>query len=930
MQQIGCGKSETTGRSPVTLKVTPPLIEPDNPGEASSNSSQPPCSRLSKESPNTHLPSGRFFLFDNYQDIEAILAAQPVADFFSLTAKMRSAVQAQSPAWVLNKDFVDYANICHWMIRKLEYSFAIKALFEIEHERSAPLHILDLGCGVVPLSNYLSLRGHLVIGVDPDVDVIHFANEHLNSFFHSKVDYRVARAEQLPFSDNSFDAVLMVSVLEHIPPGNDRLALSEAARVLKPDGRLILTFDVSPTLSLLEGEPQWDEGKRRYSYPFSPQTAAGLLDEIRPYFEIHSSPFPTQFAELSWNDVHNFWKDNQAHDERASAIREYLAIGATLKPMASFNQFQPSEIKDALLEGQTAIAQQLAFYQHHASQRLQIIHRLTKEIDGLRIAVEEHREAIALAHQEAYTTIHYHDELTLARQSLSQKENEIAYLRQEIHSQFLLLEQQLNAIRETYDEKEFEAAFLRTKYNEAETEINNLRLSIEEKQQQLSQLAAQFFQAQSHFQEERAESRSLAEARLERIDQLAKQSAQRDTLYQQEKERLSDDLATMREQVVSLKAEQRQLYSVLEAKQQLVEATQRTIEEQAHVFNIQQEAHAKSFENAYLIAEARLRVIEEQQAALERLKNRSLRERLKRHIAPQLGVLYQYPPRPMMIHKKYLKERLRSAPPTISIVTPSYNQGKFIERTLRSVLDQAYPNLEYIIQDGASSDETMQIVQKYGDRLKHYESVIDSGQTNALNLGFRHATGEIMAYLNSDDLLLPGSLTYVANYFLQHPDVDVLYGHRIVVDEYDQEVGRWVLPTHNNEVLSWADYIPQETLFWRRSVWQKAGGTMDESFRFAMDWDLILRLREAKARFARVPRYLGAFRIHPHQKTSAQMTEIGTQEMNRLRERCNGRPVSHQEISQQTRPYMIRHILYSRFIHLIERFQKNTVSVSFL
>jgi GT2 family glycosyltransferase len=283
-----------------------------------------------------------------------------------------------------------------------------------------------------------------------------------------------------------------------------------------------------------------------------------------------------------------------------------------------------------------------------------------------------------------------------------------------------------------------------------------------------------------------------------------------------------------------------------------------------------------------------------------------------------------------MIHKKYLKERLRSAPPTISIVTPSYNQGKFIERTLRSVLDQAYPNLEYIIQDGASSDETMQIVQKYGDRLKHYESVIDSGQTNALNLGFRHATGEIMAYLNSDDLLLPGSLTYVANYFLQHPDVDVLYGHRIVVDEYDQEVGRWVLPTHNNEVLSWADYIPQETLFWRRSVWQKAGGTMDESFRFAMDWDLILRLREAKARFARVPRYLGAFRIHPHQKTSAQMTEIGTQEMNRLRERCNGRPVSHQEISQQTRPYMIRHILYSRFIHLIERFQKNTVSVSFL
>ena len=107
-----------------------------------------------------------------------------------------------------------------------------------------------------------------------------------------------------------------------------------------------------------------------------------------------------------------------------------------------------------------------------------------------------------------------------------------------------------------------------------------------------------------------------------------------------------------------------------------------------------------------------------------------------------------------------------------------------------------------------------------------------------------------MAWLNSDDLLLPGALFYVAEYFRKHPEVDVIYGHRIIINEDNRETGRWVLPPHNDNMLQWADYVPQETMFWRRDLWDKVGGYVDESFQFAMDWELILRFRNAGAVFS--------------------------------------------------------------------------------
>jgi glycosyltransferase involved in cell wall biosynthesis len=276
-------------------------------------------------------------------------------------------------------------------------------------------------------------------------------------------------------------------------------------------------------------------------------------------------------------------------------------------------------------------------------------------------------------------------------------------------------------------------------------------------------------------------------------------------------------------------------------------------------------------------------------------------------IYPRIGTLIQHAPRP-------LTQMVPPVPnpalerPRISLVTPSFNQGDFIARTLDSVLQQGYPNLEFFVQDGGSRDTTVAVLEAFSARLSGWVSAPDQGQSQAINLGFARTSGDIMGWLNSDDLLLPGALARVADYFAQHPDVDVLYGNRLLIDEADQEIGRWLLPDHDAEALSWADFIPQETLFWRRSLWNAVGGQIDESFRFAMDWDLLLRFRDAGARFAHLPHFLGAFRIHTQQKTSAVMHSVGLEEMNRLRTRTLGMVPSAEEVRRALLPFVCRHL----------------------
>jgi glycosyltransferase involved in cell wall biosynthesis len=277
---------------------------------------------------------------------------------------------------------------------------------------------------------------------------------------------------------------------------------------------------------------------------------------------------------------------------------------------------------------------------------------------------------------------------------------------------------------------------------------------------------------------------------------------------------------------------------------------------------------------------------------------------------------HSYAPRPLHVPARYAAGPPCPDPPKISIVTPSLDQGRFLERTLRSVLDQHYPRLEYVVQDGGSTDGSLDVIRAYAGRLTHWESSTDGGQAHAINRGFARTRGEIMAYLNSDDLLLPGSLDYVARYFAAHRDVDAVYGHRVVIDEHDRETGRWVLPPHDGGVLSWGDYIPQETLFWRRALWDRVGGRLDEEFQFTMDWDLLLRFRDAGARFVRLPRFLGAFRVHPAQKTSARLADVGLPEMRRLRMRCHARHVSMWEARWRLAPYLCRHIVCHRLYQL--------------
>jgi glycosyltransferase involved in cell wall biosynthesis len=279
-----------------------------------------------------------------------------------------------------------------------------------------------------------------------------------------------------------------------------------------------------------------------------------------------------------------------------------------------------------------------------------------------------------------------------------------------------------------------------------------------------------------------------------------------------------------------------------------------------------------------------------------------------RLLKPRLGILSQYPPQELQIPSKYDRKFSLSIAPKISIVTPSFNQSEFIERTLKSVLDQSYPNLEFYVQDGGSEDGTAEVLRRYADRLSGWVSCSDTGQSQAINFGFAKTSGEIMAWLNSDDILLPGALAYVAEYFVRHPEVDVVYGHRFLIDENDQDIGRWMMPPHDDQILSWADFIPQETMFWRRRIWEKAGGKIDETLHFAIDWDLLLRFREAGARFARVGRFLGGFRIHSQQKTSAEKP-IGFQEMSWIRESTLGHVPSSDEIAKAVFPYLLKHVV---------------------
>jgi glycosyltransferase involved in cell wall biosynthesis len=219
--------------------------------------------------------------------------------------------------------------------------------------------------------------------------------------------------------------------------------------------------------------------------------------------------------------------------------------------------------------------------------------------------------------------------------------------------------------------------------------------------------------------------------------------------------------------------------------------------------------------------------------------------------------------------------------PRISIVTPSFNQGRFIEATIRSVLDQNYPNLEYIVMDGGSTDESVDIIRRYADRLAFWTSSKDDGAADAIRQGFARATGDILAYINSDDIYLPYSLDSVAQ-AMADSRTDVVFGNAFWIDSDGRPIGeRRQTPFVAMGYLYGGFDLQQPSVFWRRPVYDRVGG-MDATYRFAFDTDLFVRFVRAGARFAHLNRPLSSFRIHPQSKSSNEIDRCAA-ELDRLR-----------------------------------------------
>jgi len=203
--------------------------------------------------------------------------------------------------------------------------------------------------------------------------------------------------------------------------------------------------------------------------------------------------------------------------------------------------------------------------------------------------------------------------------------------------------------------------------------------------------------------------------------------------------------------------------------------------------------------------------------------------------------------------------------PLVSIVTPSFNQAQFLEQTILSVVGQDYPNIEFIVMDGGSSDGSVEIIRRHEDRIGSWTSERDNGQTDAIRRGFERSTGEILAWLNSDDLLAPSAVRIAVDVLHRFPDAGTVYGDRLHVDAKGNVIGINRMPAFYPSMFRRNITLPQETVFFRRDSYEKAGG-LDESLAFSMDFDLWVRLAKV-APVRHVPAFLGSYREHAASKS---------------------------------------------------------------
>ncbi len=210
--------------------------------------------------------------------------------------------------------------------------------------------------------------------------------------------------------------------------------------------------------------------------------------------------------------------------------------------------------------------------------------------------------------------------------------------------------------------------------------------------------------------------------------------------------------------------------------------------------------------------------------------------------------------------------------PQISVITPNLNNGKYIENTILSVLNQNYPNLEYIVVDGGSTDNSLDIIDKYSKNIICINEK-DNGQSEAINKGIKIASGDVLCYLNSDDILLPNSLFNIAEIFLRSPNVYWVTGYCRIINDVSHEVRKFItiykqilLNIRSLKLLYITDFISQPSTFWRKKIVDEIG-LFNVKYHFAMDYDYFIRLWQKQKPFI-IRKYLAGFRIHENSKST--------------------------------------------------------------
>lgn len=211
--------------------------------------------------------------------------------------------------------------------------------------------------------------------------------------------------------------------------------------------------------------------------------------------------------------------------------------------------------------------------------------------------------------------------------------------------------------------------------------------------------------------------------------------------------------------------------------------------------------------------------------------------------------------------------------PLVSIVTPSFNQARYLETTIQSVLSQEHPRIEYMVIDGASTDGSVEIIKRYENRLAYWASEKDKGQADAINKGLSHAKGDILAWLNSDDYYLPNAISKAVKVFEENPDVVIVYGNMLAIDERGRTINVLKYNQLSLEDLLCFQIIGQPAVFFRREAYEKTRG-LDTTFHFLLDHHLWIRIAQ-QGKILHIPQIWAAARYHAEAKNRAKAAEFG-------------------------------------------------------